>query len=157
MFRSSVCSPASSVVVCIACSGLADSIFPRNAESGRKKADSTSLCVRHSTNRWLFTTSLFCPQEHTPLPYQKLFLAVRSRKGLEGTDIYQDDFWGPERRIISLVINSLSTWNEESLGCFLPDLMSTIILNIMRLLYMLVKIINEHSILYLILSAWQKS
>lgn len=153
MFGSSVCSPSSPVVVCI-------SMFRScwvTAESGRNWANGTGLCVRHSTKGWLLTTSPFYPQPHTLVPSQKLLLAVRSREGLESTDIYQDDFQGTERRIISQVINSLSTRNGDGLVCFLSDLKSTVILKVTCLLHMLVKFINEGSILCFILSTWQKS
>lgn len=60
------------------------------------------------------------------MPSQKLCLAIRSRKGLESTDIYQDDFQGTERKIISQVMNSLSTRNGDGLLCFLSDLKSTV-------------------------------
>lgn len=85
------------------------------------------------------------------MPSQKLFLAVRSREGLESTDIYQGDFQGTERRISSQVINSLSTRNGDGLVCFLSDSKSTVILKVTCLLYVLVKFINERCILCLIL------
>lgn len=64
------------------------------------------------------------------MPFQKLFLAVRSREGLESTDTCQDDFQGAESRIISQVTNSLSTRNGESLVCFLSNFKSTDILKL---------------------------
>lgn len=114
----------------------------------KKKANSASLSVRHSASKWFgcsqHLSSILC------LPKSSSF-AISSRKGLESTNIYQVDFWENERRIISQVINILSTWKEESLVCFLPDLKPNIILKVLHSIYMLVKSINEHSVLHFIL------
>jgi len=92
----------------------------------RRKKEKQNQCFTHSTKEWLLMTSPVS-QSTFSCALPKPVSCCKDWGEVGSTAIYQDDFQGTERKIISYITNSLSARNGGSLVCFLFDFWSQLL------------------------------
>lgn len=80
----------------------------------RRKKEKQNQCFTHSTKEWLLMTSPVS-QSTFSCALPKPVSCCKDWGEVGSTAIYQDDFQGTERKIISYITNSLSARNGGSL------------------------------------------